>query len=213
MTSSLRSPVELRLGKKSRCLAENLVRSSQLAVLPLKFLHPGPLIARQSSAPTRINLGPTHPLPKRFPCLAADRGVQPILLSMETIADLPAAGRPLRAMFMFVLQHHPNCPLSYLWRIPRCSCHDSILSNFEVSGKPGAVQPTPGDTSCHTVTPSLCCHTSTVLQTVLPSAANIFHPPSPETGHSKAPSRKRICLRDGCFLPCSFGGRSVSGGV
>ena len=42
-------------------------------------------------------------------------------------------------MFMRVLQHHPNCPFSYLWGIPRCSCHDSILSNFGVSGNPGAV--------------------------------------------------------------------------
>jgi hypothetical protein len=41
----------------------------------------------------------------------------------------------------------------------------------------------------HTVTPSLCRHTSTVLQTVLPSAANIF---SPKTGHSNAPSRKAL---------------------
>jgi len=39
-----------------------------------------------------------------------------------------------------VFQHHPNGPFSYLWRIPRCSCHDSILSNFGVSGNPGAVQ-------------------------------------------------------------------------
>jgi hypothetical protein len=43
----------------------------------------------------------------------------------------------------------------------------------------------------HTVAPSLCRHTSTVLQTVLPSAASIFHPRSPETGHSNVPSRNR----------------------
>jgi hypothetical protein len=42
---------------------------------------------------------------------------------------------------MLVFQHHPHRPLPNLGRIPLVwLVHDSILSGFGVSGKPGAVQ-------------------------------------------------------------------------
>mgnify|MGYP000747770487 CR=1 FL=1 len=34
----------------------------------------------------------------------------------------------------------PDRPLADLLGIPACACHDSILSNYGVSGNPGAVQ-------------------------------------------------------------------------
>ncbi len=47
-------------------LAEDLVLPPKLAVLRLKLLDPGPLIARQASAPARVDLGLAKPLPKRL---------------------------------------------------------------------------------------------------------------------------------------------------
>jgi len=64
--SSLRSPVELRLGEKSRSLAQDLIRPPELAVLPLQLLHPGPLVTRQAPAPAGVDLLPAHPLPQRL---------------------------------------------------------------------------------------------------------------------------------------------------
>lgn len=106
---------------------QDLVCSLKLPVLPLKLLDSSTVFARESSAQTCIDFGSAYPLPQCLRCsanLARDRDDR----------------QPLRVVLALVLKQHPNCYLSYLWGIPGCSCHDSILSRIEVSGNPGEVQ-------------------------------------------------------------------------
>src|SRR4051794_27167345 len=121
--------VELRLGKISRSLAQDLVCLPQFPVLPLERLQPVPHLARHTVLKPRVALVLTQPLPQGFPA-AADLGGD------------RADRRPLRGVLALMLEHHPDGSLLHLRRVAlHCllGFHGSILSGVGASGKPGAV--------------------------------------------------------------------------
>src|SRR5262245_24350249 len=118
--------VELRLGEKSRRLAQDLVGPLQLADLAFEFLEAITFRTRQSGALSLVALRLPNPFTQGLP-RAAD------------LSRNRDDRRPLRLVFPPVIEHHPNSPFTELRRIFRCCFHDSILSRIGVSGNPGAV--------------------------------------------------------------------------
>src|SRR5262245_2482192 len=127
MPPSLRSAVELRLGEKSRRLAQDLVGAFQLQVLAFELLEAFSFRTRQPGAFALVTFGLPYPFTQGLPC-AAD------------LTRNRDDRRPLRLVLPLMLEHHPNSPFTELRRIFCCCFHDSILSRIGVSGKPGAVQ-------------------------------------------------------------------------
>ena len=135
---SLRSAVELRLGEKSRCLAQDLVRPPQLANLALQLLEPLTL-ARQSLP---VTPDPDHARPAAPscaaspPCIPSSAAIEPIAAHCESCScSCSKTSRTARS----------RTSGEYLVRF----VHDSILSKNGVSGKPGAVHLLPcGDFEC-----------------------------------------------------------------
>ena len=118
--------VELRLSEIRRCLAQDLIRPTQLAVLPLQKLEPLLLVRGEPGSLPRIAFCSPHPEPQRFrgaTNLAGDRGDRP----------------PLGLLLRLMLLHQPDCPLLDLRRKPLPFCHAPILSRLGASGNPGAV--------------------------------------------------------------------------
>jgi len=58
--------VELRLGKICRCLAQDLVGLTQLAVLALQGLDPIAVLGRGTGPQPLITRGPAHPAAERL---------------------------------------------------------------------------------------------------------------------------------------------------
>jgi hypothetical protein len=115
--------------EKSRRLAENLVRASELelAVLSFELSEPRLLRRRHAGARTGICLRLANPPPKHL-------GGAP---------ELRRDGldrRPLRRVLTRALQDHPHGALADLRRELALPSHGSILSTLGASGKPGAVQ-------------------------------------------------------------------------
>src|SRR5208282_5488778 len=123
------SAVELRLGKISASLAQDLVGLTQLAVLTLQGLELGGYVRDQARLAPAVALRPANPLMQSL-CSAAD------------LARNRDQRRPTRRMFMLVIENHPHRAASHLRReLVRClACHGSTFSRVGASGKPGAVQ-------------------------------------------------------------------------
>src|SRR5690348_8292792 len=123
MRSSLAAAVELRLGKKRRRLAQNLIGAPELRVLPLQLLDP--LTVGQSCIAMRIgcSLRTPHPVVERLRCAA----------------DLLGYGLhrcPARGVLVHVLLEQAYRPVTHFSRIfLRCVSHGSILSSDGASGK------------------------------------------------------------------------------
>src|SRR5437899_1908213 len=123
---SLGSAVELRLREIRRGQPQVLVRPPQLDVLAFELLEPRAFVRRQPGPLAAVTLGLPHPAPQRLgrtPDLLGDRGDR----------------RPLRRVFLGVLEHHPHRSLAHLRGKPARSRHDPILSRDGASDKPGAV--------------------------------------------------------------------------
>ena len=98
---SLPSVVEFRLDEIRRRPPQNLVRASQLTILPLQRLQPLPVHGRQGCTLARVAFGLAHPTPWR----------------LSRAADLRCDRRhcrPLRCVLAPMLQHHPDGRLAYL---------------------------------------------------------------------------------------------------
>jgi hypothetical protein len=126
MTPLPPSTVELRLGKKSRRLAEYLIYPTKFTVFPLQFLEPPTLIARHTASLAPVDLGTANPPAQG-------------LSSAANLRRNRYDSRPLGIILMTMLEHHPNRPLFDFRRILVLIFHDSILSQIEVSGNTGAV--------------------------------------------------------------------------
>jgi hypothetical protein len=129
MTPSLRPAVQLRHRKISRCLAEDLVRLKQLAVLPLSAFI---LSATSVGTPARLPLSTSAFLTHSFSVCAE----QPMFAEIDMIACqrelcwpwLSSANRTARS----------RTSGEYLFVVLLIVA--SSYSGVEASGKPGAVQ-------------------------------------------------------------------------
>ena len=90
-----------RRGEIRRCLAQDLVRTTKLQVLPFQRLEPLTLLAREPWSNAGIALRATHPLAKRLRRAA----------NLRRHRD---DGRPLRVVLALVVQNQPHCPFSEL---------------------------------------------------------------------------------------------------
>jgi hypothetical protein len=123
---------QLRLRRICARLAQDPVRLTQLAHLPLQRLDAVPFLARRTGPLPSITLG----LPK------------PAAQRLRRAADLRrdrADRRPFRGVLTLVLTHQAHRPLSNLRRKSPLSrvCHRHSLSKVEASDKPGAVHTPP----------------------------------------------------------------------
>src|SRR3954451_19910689 len=95
MRSWLYPAVELRPGKIRRCLAQDLVRLPELAVLPLKRLELLGDVRRDAAPLAAVDLGLLRPFVQR----------------LRRATDLGRHGfnrRPARCMLMLVIADQPN---------------------------------------------------------------------------------------------------------
>ena len=120
--------VELRLGKISARLAQDLVGLPKLAVLAFQSLQLCRHIRGNTGAHTTVALGLLHPLMQR----------------LRRAADLGGDRRdrrPARGMLAFVIQNHSHRAGADLGRelIGRLACHGSTFSGVGASDQPGAV--------------------------------------------------------------------------
>src|SRR3984885_11095867 len=128
--SWLVSAVELRLGKISASLTQDLVGLTELAVLSLQGLELGGHVRGQARLAPAVSLGPANPLMQRLRRAADLRGNR-------------SHRRPPRGMILLVLENQPNRKRAHFRRKSvRClACHRSTFSRLGASGKPGAGQP------------------------------------------------------------------------
>src|ERR1700733_13463891 len=126
--SWLVSAVELRLGKISASLTQDLVGLTELAVLSLQGLELGGHVRGQARLAPAVSLGPANPLMQRLRRAADLRGNR-------------SHRRPPRGMILLVLENQPNRKRAHFRRKSvRClACHRSTFSRLGASGKPGAV--------------------------------------------------------------------------
>src|SRR5437868_10673494 len=105
MRSWLVSAVELRQGKIRRCLAQDLVRLAQLAVLAFERLDALALVRCRPRPDALVTLSLPHPVAQ---CLARAADL------LGNRVDC----RPLRGVLALVIQDHPNragTDLSGIW--------------------------------------------------------------------------------------------------
>src|SRR6202035_5334391 len=126
--SWLVSAVELRLGKISASLTQDLVGLTEPAVLSLQGLELGGHVRGQARLAPAVSLGPANPLMQRLRRAADLRGNR-------------SHRRPPRGMILLVLENQPNRARAHFRRKSvRClACHRSTFSRLGASGKPGAV--------------------------------------------------------------------------
>src|SRR6202035_4146480 len=128
--SWLVSAVELRLGKISASLTQDLVGLTEPAVLSLQGLELGGHVRGQARLAPAVSLGPANPLMQRLRRAADLRGNR-------------SHRRPPRGMILLVLENQPNRARAHFGRKSvRClACHRSTFSRLGASGKFGAVHP------------------------------------------------------------------------
>src|SRR5690606_29096437 len=129
--SRLVSTVELGREEKRR-RPQDLIRPTQLPVLPLQLLQPLPVVCAQPRTRTLIDLRPANPLTHR------------LRRRTEHLSDRTNR-LPLRPISSLALTDQPHRTTPHLRRIlprPRLLAHNSILSTDRACAKPGEVHAT-----------------------------------------------------------------------